>query len=67
MMITKVYIVVKNSHVGPINHLEFIESVWTTEELAKSAILYHAFRANISSDWYEIIERKLNEATKNDY
>jgi hypothetical protein len=43
-------------------NIDFIESVWNTEELAESARLYHANRAVRPTTDYQIIERELNAA-----
>jgi hypothetical protein len=48
----KVYIVVKR--------FSIIESVWSSRELAKSAILFHAASAAHDYDRYSIIEREVN-------
>lgn len=37
-----------------------VESVWTTKELAKSGILYHAMEKNVSPNQFVILERELN-------
>lgn len=41
-----------------------IESVWTTIELAQSAIYYHAQAAMKSPGYYSIVTRELNVTTK---
>lgn len=43
---------------------ELIESVWTSYELAKSAIEYHSFNACRDRSDYQIIERELNRTKK---
>lgn len=41
-----------------------IESVWTSEELAKAAIRYHADQANLPERDYDYIPRVLNAVHK---
>lgn len=42
----------------------FVESVWTTAELAKSAILFHAHEKNVSPNQFVILERELNVTSR---
>lgn len=63
----KVYIVVK--YLDPMNdNTIFIESTWSTRELADAACIYHAFNDSqvMSSEYnptqYQVIERAINKA-----
>lgn len=60
-----VYIVFKPAQ-PPMKHDgSFIESVWTSLELARSAIEYHAFNSNVHPLDYTIVEREVNTAKNN--
>lgn len=61
-MTEKIYIVVLNSNIT--GYINFIESVWTTEELARSGILYHSQNSGVSINRYRIIEREINKAKR---
>lgn len=56
---TIIYIVVRHFQYGHI-----VESIWTTMELALSAIHYHAHSSNLPIERYSIIERELNKAKR---
>jgi hypothetical protein len=58
-MTDKVFIVFYCERNDHNNH--FIESVWSTKELAQAAIHYHANKSNEQLRNYSIIEREINK------
>lgn len=54
----EIFIVIKRNITD--NSIEFIESVWTTIELADSAILYHAYSSGEPVEKYTVIRRIIN-------
>jgi hypothetical protein len=58
-MTEKVFIVFFRESIDQSNH--WIESVWSTRELAQAAIHYHANKSNKDLRNYHIIEREINK------
>lgn len=56
----KVFIVTRQTSVDGV----LVESVWSTRELAESAVFYHAHHSNLLYAQYHIIEREVDKAHK---
>jgi hypothetical protein len=60
MMTTHAHIVVLMDSVT--HQVKMIESVWSTPELARSAINYHSIVSKREPHEYQVIEREINTA-----